>query len=276
MANMDESLLEAACFLGDTLGPLFLYDPSDARVRPLYEQFASLDPNAAASEWPFADSASAHEGLGMMVASLGAAESAGRAAAAGVAGELGAVKAAESSGDSFDELVWEYRRLFVGPAVKVAPPWGSVYTDRECVIFGRSTLALREWLRRVGVSFHCEGVAAAGEAEVGGSAEGAGADAPCGACADHAAGQDGVVSNEPEDHIGLMLLLMSWLARNRPELLEEYLAKHMLTWAPHFLQIVQRESKHGFFVGLGLLTESSLEGLRAALGASVATPRFYR
>ena len=36
--------------------------------------------------------------------------------------------------------MWEYRRLFVGPGHLPAPPWGSVYTDRECVIFGEATL----------------------------------------------------------------------------------------------------------------------------------------
>ena len=51
------------------------------------------------------------------------------------------------AGADNEELVWEYRRLFVGPGHLPAPPWGSVYTDHECVIFGEATLALRAWMR---------------------------------------------------------------------------------------------------------------------------------
>ena len=67
----------------------------------------------------------------------------------------------------------EYRRLFVGPAPKPAPPWGSVYTDRECVVFGESTLALRAWMRAQGIARLVD-------------------------------------DKTPEDHIGLMLVLMAW------------------------------------------------------------------
>ena len=56
-----------------------------------------------------------------------------------------------ADGIDADDLVWEYRRLFVGPAPKPAPPWGSVYTDRECVVFGEGTLELRAWMRAHGV-----------------------------------------------------------------------------------------------------------------------------
>ena len=41
--------------------------------------------------------------------------------------------------------------------------------------------------------------------------------------------------SEPEDHIGLMLALMSYLARNQPDDLDEFLQIHLLTWSSHFL-----------------------------------------
>ena len=45
----------------------------------------------------------------------------------------------------------------------------------------------------------------------------------------------------PEDHIGLMLALMSYLARNQPDDLDEFLQIHLLTWSSHFLdQLVER------------------------------------
>ncbi len=76
---------------------------------------------------------------------------------------------------------------------------GSVYTDRECVVFGETTLALRAWMRE-------HGVARANDEKT------------------------------PEDHIGLMLALMSHLCRTQPESLDDYLCGHLLTWAPHYLE----------------------------------------
>lgn len=204
---------ESVAFLGETLGPLFLFDPSDEQVAPLYEQLACIDAAAAAQEWPFVRQGEAEAALTLMHDGLEA--------------------------EDRDEVVWEYRRLFVGPAAKAAPPWGSVYTDRECVIFGESTLALRAWLRAKGI------------------------DVP---------GANG----EPEDHIGTMLLLMAWIARNKPEVLDEYLATHLLSWAPHFLDVVREQTQHPFFEGLAQLASSSLAGLQEEFGLDVKVPRFYR
>ena len=137
-------------------------------------------------------------------------------------------------------LADEYRRLFVGPAKKAAAPWGSVYTDRDQVVFGLSTLELREWLRKNGIEIR------RGKSE------------------------------EPEDHIGTMLELMAWLADNRPELLGDYLQHHLLTWAPHFLVLMQNAAADAFFTGLAALTRSTLLGIQDALSLDVIEPRFYR
>lgn len=54
---------------------------------------------------------------------------------------------------SFNEetLAQAYQRLFVGPYALPAPPWGSVYLDHENVLFGNSTLDLREWMLENGI-----------------------------------------------------------------------------------------------------------------------------
>ncbi|WP_165050415.1 MULTISPECIES: Tat proofreading chaperone DmsD [unclassified Adlercreutzia] len=210
-----DHVLEQVAFVGETLGPLFLNDPGRGgeATRAALASFAALDARAAAAEWPFVDEEEARASLELMRAG----------AAAGVD----------------DALVWEYRRLFVGPAKKAAPPWGSVYTDRECVVFGASTLELRAWMRAHGIE------------RLGDKAE-------------------------PEDHIGLMLLLMTWIADNRPELLDEYLREHLLTWAGHFLSLVEREAGHPFYEGLARLARASLEGVRVSRGLEVIYPRFYR
>lgn len=212
--NDNEVLMDAVAFVGETLAPFFLQDPRTGEAGPAYAALASLDPAVAAAEWPFVDEAAAREALGRMVGVL-------------------------SAGADADALVWEYRRLFVGPAAKPAPPWGSVYTDRECVVFGASTLALRRWMRDQGIERTTD-------------------------------------DRAPEDHIGLMLALMAWIARNRPEALDEYLREHLLTWSSHFLDELAEVSEHPFYEGLARLAKASLEGIRDELGIEVAYPRFYR
>ena len=66
-------------------------------------------------------------------------------------------------------------------------------------MFGETTLALRAWMREHGVARATD-------------------------------------DKTPEDHIGLMLALMSHLCRTQPESLGDYLCGHLLTWAPHYLE----------------------------------------
>ena len=138
-----------------------------------------------------------------------------------------------------DDLTWEYRRLFIGPAQSRRRRGGSVYTDRECVVFGATTLELRAWMREHGVARAAD-------------------------------------EKTPEDHIGLMLALMAWLAQNQPADLGEFLSLHFLTWVGHFLDELADAAEHPFYEGLARLTRASLDGVQEALGLEVVTPRFYR
>lgn len=52
-----------------------------------------------------------------------------------------------------EPLPQAWQRLFVGPYALPSPPWGSVWLDRENVLFGDSTLALRQWMRNNGIQF---------------------------------------------------------------------------------------------------------------------------
>lgn len=206
--------LEAVSFVGETLAPFFLQDPRTGTAGAAFQAVAQLRAQEAADAWSFADGAEARHALSLMVNGL-------------------------ADGIDADDLVWEYRRLFVGPAPKPAPPWGSVYTDRECVVFGEATLALRAWMRRIGVARTTD-------------------------------------ERTPEDHIGLMLALLAYLAEERPELTDEYLRDHLLTWAPHYLEALEEAADHPFYQGLAALTRSTLLGLQEARGLEVVTPRFYR
>ena len=217
---MDENMqdgpdvLEGIAFVGETLGPFFLQDPKTGEAGAAFQALAALDVDAAAAEWPFAGEAEARACLALMKEGL-------------------------AHGIEDDDLVWEYRRLFVGPAPKPAPPWGSVYTDRECVVFGESTLALRAWMRAQGIARLVD-------------------------------------DKTPEDHIGLMLVLMSWIARNQPADLDDYLRLHLLPWSSHFLDELAEAAKQPFYEGLARLAKASLEGIQSERALDVAYPRFYR
>ena len=204
---------EQIAFIGHALAPLFLNDPSRGNIDEIIAAMAELDPAAAAEEWPFCKEEPAMAALSAL--------------------REGA------QGSISEELVREYRRLFVGPGTKPCPPWGSVYMDNECVIFGESTLALRFWMRRHGVE---------------------------------RLGDEAV----PEDHIGLMLELMAWIAEEKPELLSEYLKDHLLTWSSHFLGQLEDAAAHPFYEGLATLAKISLEGIQKELALEVVYPRYFR
>lgn len=217
MNELDERTRAGMILVGSTLGPFFLCDPEHdgARIAPGLEAICALDVAAAAKEWPFVSKESAHAALEKMHAGL-------------------------EAGLDAEELIWEYRRLFVGPAAKPAPPWGSVYTDKDMVVFGSSTMELRDWMRKSGI------VVAKGE------------------------------SDEPEDHIGLMLELLAWLSEERPELVGAFLSEHLLTWSSHFLEQLEAAAQHPFYEGLAALTRASLEGMQVELDLKVDHPRYYR
>ena len=76
--------------------------------------------------------------------------------------------------------------------------------------------------------------------------------------------------------MGLMLVLMAWIARNQPQDLGEFLRLHLLTWSSHFLDQLVEAADHPFYEGLARLAKASLEGIQQARDIDVTYPRFYR
>lgn len=210
----EDEYFERLAFLGQTLGPFYLEDPQTGNAQEAFEAIAALDATQAAKDWPFAEEQAALQALLLMQEGL-------------------------APGLASDDLTWEYRRLFIGPNIKPTPPWGSVYTDKDCVFFGQSCLALRAWMRANGIERSTD-------------------------------------EKTPEDHIGLLLLLMAWLANTRPELVDEFLQLHVLTWSSHFLKQLEEAAEQAFYKGLALLTKASLEGIQMEREIIVDYPKYYR
>ncbi|SFD13987.1 Tat proofreading chaperone DmsD [Pragia fontium] len=126
----------------------------------------------------------------------------------------------------------EFQRLFIGPDSLPAPPWGSVYLDRESVIFGDSTLDLRRWQSTLGIEVQQQ-------------------------------------HREPEDHIGLLLMLAAWLAENQPEQIGTLLGEHLLPWSHRFVALLEEKTEHPFYQGIARLTRVTLNDWQARLHPTV-------
>lgn len=113
----------------------------------------------------------------------------------------------------------------MGPGKLAAPPWGSVYLDSESVLFGDSCIALGRWMRARGIELH--------EGE----------------------------SREPVDHIGRMLVLLSWLCDNQPDQVIPFMEEHLMTWTPRYFAQLEPAAAGTLYEPLGHLASLTLEGV---------------
>lgn len=123
----------------------------------------------------------------------------------------------------------QFQQQFIGPNALPAPPWGSVYLDKEAVVFGDSLLQLRSFMNKYGI-----------KAELS--------------------------ENVPEDHIGIMLMLTAYIADTQPEVLAEFLSKHFFTWVWRYLELLAQQDEAPFYQGLALVTQATLKLWEEELG----------
>lgn len=197
---------EAFAFSARVLGALFCYSPESEEAAPLVAAFSTPE---WAADWPLAQ-----EQLRPVLDTL--------------------------STPNDEPLRDAWQRLFIGPYALPAPPWGSVWLDRESVLFGDSTLALRQWMRDNGIALEAQ-------------------------------------QNEPEDHFGTLLLLAAWLSENgREEARDQLLAWHLLPWSGRFLEVLAQQAGHPFYVALAQLAQLTLASWQSALIIPVAKKPLYR
>ncbi len=197
---------EGFAFTARVLGALFYFAPDSEQAAPLV---AALTGGDWQQDWPLPS------------------------------GQLAPV--AEILRQPFDEALPDaWQRLFIGPWALPAPPWGSVWLDRESVLFGDSTLALRQWMRDNGIAFE-------------------------------------MAQNEPEDHFGTLLLLAAWLAETgRDAERDQLLAWHLLPWSTRFLTLFVENAGHPFYRALGQLAQLTLAEWQSTLLIPVAEKPLYR
>lgn len=191
------------------LGSLFYLAPNHSDLVPF---FSILKNNLLITEWPFGDKEALARIEGNMLASLA---------------DSTAIKEA-------------HQRLFIGPDSFEAPAWGSVYLDKESVLFGDSTLELRAFLSSIAITLNTG-------------------------------------LNEPEDHIGLMLWLASELiGAGKDAEFKELLEIHLLPWSNRYLELLAEHAGHSFYEGLAELTQITLTELVSTMQLTSISKRLYR
>ena len=147
------------------------------------------------------------------------------------------------NGADIDTLNMAHDEFFSGIGDMPVPPWGSVYLDRECVLFGESTSEYKQFLVQQGFEFETH-------------------------------------NNDPLDHIGLVLmtlgaLLESQTADEASPALEELLSHHLLPWAPHYLRQVAPMISEPAYAQAITLTQTLLNNLQTAFNLTVKPRQIY-
>ena len=123
--------------------------------------------------------------------------------------------------DPVTDVSVEFTKLFIGPPRPAAAPWESMYLEgAENYGYGEATTQMRSELRAAGLQLENE-------------------------------------NNQYEDHIGIELLLLSFLSSqlaegksDDAEGLRRYLYKHPLSWIDDLQQAISAEAEGGYFDNL--------------------------
>lgn len=125
-------------------------------------------------------------------------------------------------------LQLDYVRLFVGPNEVLAPTWESVYRTSDHLVFGESTLAVRNMYRKYGLATPN-------------------------------------INREPDDHFGLELAFMSVLAERTADgstedtadaLIQDqwnFLQEHLGVWTRDFTGRILESAHTEYYLGLALI-----------------------
>ncbi|MFM2639924.1 molecular chaperone TorD family protein [Vibrio chagasii] len=137
-----------------------------------------------------------------------------------------------------EALVAEFSRLFEGVGDMPAPPWGSVYLDKDRVVFGDSTVAYRQFLELNQI-----------ELDTG--------------------------LREPEDQFGLMLFAHAYLLENNINSARELLECHLLTWSSSYLDMLNKSSELSFYKELSTNVMDWLNYLTSEYKLNIANKKLY-
>ena len=144
------------------------------------------------------------------------------------AAENAAQMITEINQSSQEELAQEQATLFIGPFELLAPPYGSVYLEKDRQLMGDTTLKVRSMYNKAGLELDVQ---------------------------------------EPHDHIAFELEFMNYLCLLRLQAIEEnrvkdaeqflamqkeFMTKYLSPWISLFCNDICQHSKNGFYIHLAL------------------------
>lgn len=140
--------------------------------------------------------------------------------------------------ESLEIIHRDYYQLFVGPGPMKAPANGSVYTDRDNLLFGQTCIEFTQFCQNHDIELqHQEG--------------------------------------EASDHIGLILGLLAHLLQHRQDLNNEILNMHLLPWSGRVFELMSKEASTEFYRQLAVICANTLDGLSIAAAAKPVERKLY-
>ena len=152
------------------------------------------------------------------------------------------------SNADWEVLQDDYTRLFIGPGKLLAPPWQSVYLDRDRLVFQVHTVQVNAYYERFGLELRSD-------------------------------------YREPADHVGLQFEFLTHLAELALQALREqdaakfselctakryFLRNHMMRWVSRWRGDVEAHARTDFYRGIALLACGMLRDLDRLFG--IVTP----
>lgn len=133
----------------------------------------------------------------------------------------------------------EYERLFTIQKVMPAPPWSSMYLDKESVLFGKSNKEYSEFVEHCGLSLR----------------EGA---------------------TDPEDHIGLMLIILGMLIEDQQDQhVKEMIGEYLGTWSNFYFSCLKAVAEESVYSELADYVSHLLAILSKQYSAQVLIKNNY-
>lgn len=135
--------------------------------------------------------------------------------------------------------IYDFSVLFEGQGQMPAPPWGSVYLDKENLLMGESTLLYRRFLAEQQLKMTTG-------------------------------------MNEPEDQFGLMLLALAYFVEDDNELAVNMLLEvHLFPWAFRYLECLEAAPVGDFYRILGKLVRVYFNILIRDLDLTIMPKKTY-
>lgn len=138
-----------------------------------------------------------------------------------------------------EELEYQFSVLFEGQGQMPCPPWGSVYLDKDNIVFGETTAEYRNFLRQNGLEIKSE-------------------------------------SKEPEDQFGLMLLALSQLLeKGEAQAGMELITEHLMPWGARYLELLAKNEVSQYYAIVAQITQDLFDSLQYEFEYKAAEKTLY-